>query len=155
MIPQNRCGNGRVSKRLRIALNEIVIRGKNITDAAKSTGYTVQALHHALNKPHVIAEKEAIANAFLSSAKDLAMFTLVDLMKNAKSDDVKHKSARTILELAGSIGKNGTNSLEIGGDVVINIVPMHKHLINNQETNQSIDADFKEVSGDTFDSDVG
>lgn len=144
--------NGRISAKLRHALFLIVNRGYSVSKAAESIGYTREALYKNLKKENVIAEKEAIGRAFLSSATDLARFTLVDLCQNAKSEDVRHKAARTILELNGELLKNKENQeLNFGG---VNIMIVNngdksaendKPLITNQETDPAIDADFKGI----------
>lgn len=113
---------GTVSKRLEQALLLIVQSGFSIKSAAEATGYRANSLAIALRRPHVPARKRDIGQAFMASGIDLARHTLVDLL-GSKSEEVRHKAARTILEVEGLLG-GGRESFGASGsgDVVVNIL---------------------------------
>jgi hypothetical protein len=113
---------GHISKRLEQALLLIVQCGFSVKSAAEATGYRPNSLAMALRRPHVQARKRDIVQAFMASGIDLARHTLVDLL-GSKSEEVRHKAARTILEVEGLLGggreRFGASS---SGDVVVNIL---------------------------------
>lgn len=105
---------GRISPRLRQAIEFIVIEGQSVKDAAIATGYSRNALAVALRRSHVVALKRDIITTFMQSGTDVARYTLVELCRNSKSDDVKHKAARTLLEMSGELGQASDKQGEIG-----------------------------------------
>lgn len=113
---------GLISKRLEQALLLIVQSGFSIKSAAEATGYRANSLAMALRRPHVQARKRDIVQAFMASGIDLARHTLVDLL-GSKSEEVRHKAARTILEVEGLLGGGRERFGASGsGDVVVNIL---------------------------------
>jgi hypothetical protein len=95
---------GQVRPALRAAINLIVNDGLSLVDAAQRTGMKANSLSVALKKPHVKAWVEGVRRARMSSATFKAWHTVIDLMENAASEDVRHKAARSVLEHAGELG---------------------------------------------------
>lgn len=125
---------GRISKKLQQAILLIVNHGYSVNKAAESTNYSTYGLAQALRREHVQQYKRDITQAFMANSTDLARFTLVELCRNSKSDDVRHKAARTLLELSGEIGKTADNSINMGD---VQFIFTHKppdKLIDNQLT---------------------
>lgn len=142
-LPPATLPQGRISPRLKQAIQLIVETGCTLTDAAKTTGYTVQSLHLALKRPHVQALKRDMIRNFMQNGTDLARWTLIDLCRNSKSDDVRHKSARTLLELAGEIGGQSSDTKgEIGA------VHVHIHRAGRQpnQLSQLNDDDMETIT---------
>ncbi len=120
-LPAMKPLQGRIPPRLRDAIGLIVQDGYSVKKAAETVGYSTHALSAALRRSHVQAYKGDIIASFMANAGDLARNTLVNLMIHSKSDDVRHKAARTILELTGEIGGNADKQGG-SGDVVVNIL---------------------------------
>ena len=98
---------GQLRPALRAAIDLIVKEGFSQVDAAKTAGMRQHSLSIALKKPHVRAYVEGVKRAHLGSATFKAWHTVLDLMANAASEDVRHKAARTVLDAAGELGNDG------------------------------------------------
>jgi len=68
------------------------------------SGMARETLSKALKKPHVSEAKADIKRAWMSSRTEKALVTVADLSVNAVSEDVRHKAARTWLEIDGVLG---------------------------------------------------
>lgn len=93
-----------IRPRLRHAIDLIVKKGLNQSEAAKTSGMQPHSLSLALSRPHVKAYVEGVKRAHLSGATFKAWHSILDLVENAASEDVRHKAARTVLEHAGELG---------------------------------------------------
>lgn len=114
---------GHISKRLEKALLLIVQSGLSIKSAAEATGYRPNSLAMALRRPHVQARKQDIVQAFMASGIDVARHALIDLLQS-KSEEIRHKAARTLLEVEGLLGGGRQRvGAASSGDVIINYLP--------------------------------
>lgn len=93
-----------IRPRLRHAIELIVKKGLNQSEAAKHVGMQPHSISLALARPHVKAYVEGVKRAHLEGATFVAWHSIVDLAQNAASEDVRHKASRTILEHAGELG---------------------------------------------------
>lgn len=93
---------------MRDAVTLMVTEGLSQTDAAQRVGMARESLSRALKRGDVIALKASIRRAWLSSQSEKARITIADLAVNAQSEDVRHKAARSLLELAGELGPGRT-----------------------------------------------
>ena len=98
---------GRIRPALAAAIRLIVESGNTQAEAAKAVGMNPVSLSLALRKPHVVAAREGVKRAWLSSATDKAWVTMAQLAHSAASEDVRHKSAKVFLEAAGELSRSG------------------------------------------------
>ena len=154
IIPKQNGFNGRISKKLQQAIILIVQHGYSQRKAAETIGYKTESLSLALRRDHVQQFKRDITNAFMANSTDVARYTLVDLCKNAKSEDVRHKAARTILEMSGELGKTSDNSVSIGDVQFIFAHAPPQQMIDNQLTIDQKPQVIHVVTPNQLDSDV-
>lgn len=102
-----------IRPRLRHAIDLIVKKGLNQSEAAKTAGMQPHSLSLALARPHVKSYLDSVKRAHLEGATLVAWHTVVDLARNANSEDVRHKAARTILERAGELGGDSDDGRKI------------------------------------------
>ena len=98
---------GRVRAPLAAAVTAIVTRGLSIADAAQEVGMARESLSRALRKPHVQALRAGVKRAWLTSKTDLAWVQVAKLAADAQSEDVRLKAAKTILDAAGELKREG------------------------------------------------
>lgn len=113
----------RIAPRLNDALQLIVLQGLSVKDAAIQTGYTPNSLAIALKRPHVIARKRDIVATFLQSGADLCKKTLLDIVRESKSDGARIEAIKTFLTLTGDLGGDKATTNNLNGDVIINYLP--------------------------------
>lgn len=131
----------RVSNKIKKALYLIVHNGYPVKNAAIEADMTERGLQLALSKQHVREYKKDIVHAFMASGTELARFTIVDLMKNSKSDAIKLDAAREILRLNGEYGIDN-QKIDVGG---ITIVYHQKPPPNKIDNLVTIDAESHEI----------
>lgn len=90
---------GRIRPALASAIRLIEEEGFSIADAAQAVGYKTHSLDQALRKPHVRAFRGDVKRAWRNSETSHAFVVVAKLARDAASEDVKLKAARTLLEL--------------------------------------------------------
>lgn len=108
------------------AIEQIVHLGATISQAAEATGMRRESLSKALKKPHVQAHLRGVKQARLESQTFVAYGTIFDLATSAASEDVRHKAARTVLELAGELGQKDRRDEDRTPHTAIQIVVSHR-----------------------------
>lgn len=108
------------------AIEQIVHLGATISQAAEATGMRRESLSKALKKPHVQAHLRGVKQARLESQTFAAYGTIFDLATSAASEDVRHKAARTVLELAGELGQKDRRDENRTPHTAIQIVVSHQ-----------------------------
>lgn len=93
-----------IRPQLAAAIEAIVHSGLTQREAAELVGYAPESLSIAMKKPHVRAFMADVKRAWLESATSQAWNTVSTLMQKGKSEDVRLKAARTVLEAAGELG---------------------------------------------------
>jgi hypothetical protein len=122
-LPELGATKTRIAPRLNSALELIVFQGLSVKDAAIQTGYTPNSLAVALRRPHVIARKRDIVATFLQSGADLCKKTLLEIVRESKSDGARIEAIKAFLTLTGDLGGDKQTSQNINGDVIINYLP--------------------------------
>lgn len=112
---------GQLRPALKAALHAMVENGLNQREAAELVGMQADSLTIALRRPHVQAYVADVKRAWLANATGVAWRTVSKLMTDGKSEDVRLKAARTVLEAAGELGGPDGNPSE-RAQTVINIV---------------------------------
>jgi len=81
---------------------EIVLSGRNKTQAIKAAGYaSVTSGFKTLRLPHVKDYIRSLINEHLQDSSIVAVRTIRDLITDARSDYVKLEAAKDILDRAG------------------------------------------------------
>ncbi len=81
---------------------EIVLSGRNKTEAIKAAGYaSVSSGFNALRLPHVRDYIRSLIAEHLQDSSIVAVRTIRDLMTDARSDYVKLEASKDILDRAG------------------------------------------------------
>lgn len=122
-LPELTAQKTRIAPRLNDAITAIVTEGLSVKDAAIRTGYNPSALAIALKRPHVIARKRDIVATFLQSGADLCKKTLLDIVRESKSDGARIEAIKTFLTLTGDLGGDKATTNNLNGDVIINYLP--------------------------------
>ncbi len=117
--------DGRISPRLEQALGLMVHRGLSIREAAQSTGYAPNSLAVALRKAHVQARHRELRLLALENGRDLAIKTLLDLAANSKSEDIRLRAARALVDVSERLDGGLQEPAQRGG-VLIQIVESHR-----------------------------
>lgn len=136
---------GQIRPALQAAIEAIVECGLTQREAADLVGMQAVSLNMALQKPHVKAFMADVKRAWMESATSQAWQTVSELMRKGKSEDVRLKAARTVLEAAGELGgdKGG------GSDqarTLINIVLSTPGQVAPVPSNGVIEAPFRDVT---------
>lgn len=126
----------RVSKELRQALELIATKGLTQAAAAEQVGISKEHLCRALKKPHVDAALTEAKQAFAleidnvkADAKRLAIAVGIDLMQNAKSENVRarmveffagedRRGPSVTVNTAVNVGGKGYEFAPYGADIV-------------------------------------
>ena len=152
-LTYNNTKKTRLSAKLKQAIDIIVYNGLNVNKVAESMGMQRGNLARQLKSPAAIAYKKDIIGAFLASGTDYARVTLVKLL-DSKSDDVRHKAARTLLELSGELGKSSDQSVNFGDVQFIFNQHPPQQMIDNQLTIDQKPQVIHVVTPSQLDSDV-
>lgn len=91
---------GRIRPALDTAIRLIEEEGYTIADAALTVGYRTHSLVQALRKPHVRAHRAHVKHAWRESVTSASWVEMGKLALKAVSEDVRHKSAKFIIEKA-------------------------------------------------------
>ena len=105
-----------MTERRRQFVHELVHRGCTPTEAARRAGYSqpgheaFRLLRHPLVQAAIRAEREAVVSGSLAS---VALATLHEVMTDREaSPSARVAAARTVLELAGELGKGKSDADE-------------------------------------------
>lgn len=104
------------------AIQLIVTQAVSIAEAAESVGMKGRSLAVALRRPHIKARVADVRRAWLDSETAKARLSIAHLAVHAASEDVRHKAARTLLEMAGELGAHRRDDRPPAGGVLVQIV---------------------------------
>ena len=110
----------RMTSKVRVAVEELIWKGKSVKDAAAEAGMNADALSRAINRPAIreyIEEQKSLlvldVDKLKAHAKPVAILVGIDLLHNAKSEAVKAR----MVELFTADPKPGTQvNVQINND---------------------------------------
>jgi len=109
---------GQVRPAVRVAMTAMVEQGLSIPAAANLAGLTYEGLRIALRRPHVRKAMTDVRRIWHESETLVAWKTVADLQRNAASEDVRLKSARTVIGAAGELEPDNGRSHNVGNTLV-------------------------------------
>lgn len=136
---------GQIRPALQAAIEAIVECGLTQREAADLVGMQAVSLNMALQKPHVKAFMADVKRAWMESATSQAWQTVSHLMRNGKSEDVKLKAARTVLEAAGELGGDRDGGSD-KAKTLINIVLNAPGQVAPTPSSGVIEAPFRDIT---------
>ncbi len=107
----------RISGRVRVAIDAMVLEALPRADAAKKAGITEHALYKALRKPPVLAYRSTLLEALRTSAASRTIAKAEKLMDSATSEHVQADMTKWLAGLDGMSPVSKSESLNV-----------HKHL---------------------------
>ena len=144
-LPLEDFGERRLRPALRLALQVMVENGLSQREAAEFAGMQGDSLTIALKRPHVQTYVAGLKRAWLDNATGVAWRTVSKLMQEGKSEDVRLKAARTVLEAAGELGGPGGAPSD-KAQTVINIVMSKGASADATPASGIIEAPYRDVT---------
>lgn len=144
-IALQHAGKGQIRDTLAAAIDAMVTCGCSTYEAAELAGMSHRGLTLALAKPHVKAYVAGVKRAWLDNATGVAWRTVSKLMTEGRSEDVRLKAARTVLEAAGELGGPGGTPSD-KAQTVINIVMSKGASADATPASGIIEAPYRDVT---------
>lgn len=94
---------GRLTAKVRTAIEEIVLRGRNRADAAQIAGMAEDSLYRAMRRPETLAYRTLLLEVLRSGASARTLAKIESLMDCSTSEHVKLQAAQWLAGIDGIV----------------------------------------------------